>query len=341
MTLRRCALVLLAGLPLLAVEGAAWLERRTIGERLAALALSDEPACEATTAIALPAGGGPLLASWQTVSGCGAGAATGTGAGIKWIGRNVTGGLVHVECQGNYVKMPYGYNYIATTRVSADVGRRWNLAVSAPFLYKYMNNPFDLPDERVDVSNQGLGDLTLLGGLRFGQIEDWQATLAVGLPTGIHDAQFRKTQYLPQDRQLGLGRPTASLILDHTRDHDWGLTVLGGSLNWRGGTNDLGSYRAPSASAYAYTGYLLGPLVPAAGLSVTGFAGRDLDRATRQGTPIVSVAANLSLEWSTDWVAILLGASFPYDHVGGGGEFNDADGWGPWIVGLGVAAAPF
>src|SRR5260221_11957427 len=47
---------------------------------------------------------GSLLASWETVGGCGAGASTGTGAGVKWIGRNVTGGLFHVELQSNYVQ---------------------------------------------------------------------------------------------------------------------------------------------------------------------------------------------------------------------------------------------
>src|SRR6202008_418693 len=59
----------------------------------------------------------PELASWQTVGGCGAGASSGTGAGVKWVGRNVSGGLFHVECQANYVKTTYGYNYVGTTLV--------------------------------------------------------------------------------------------------------------------------------------------------------------------------------------------------------------------------------
>src|SRR5688572_25136530 len=33
---------------------------------------------------------GPALASWQTIGGCGAGSATGAGAGVKWVGRGVT-----------------------------------------------------------------------------------------------------------------------------------------------------------------------------------------------------------------------------------------------------------
>src|SRR5262245_26924323 len=38
------------------------------------------------------------LAVWESIAGCGAGSSTGIG-GIKWIGRNVSGGLVNVQCQ--------------------------------------------------------------------------------------------------------------------------------------------------------------------------------------------------------------------------------------------------
>jgi hypothetical protein len=200
-----------------------------------------------------------------------------------------------------------------------------------------MNDPYGLD---IDVSNEGLGDVNVLLAHRFGAIASWTATVSAGAPTGVHDARFR-TQFLPQERQLGHGRPTASLMLDHARDTDWGLTVLGGTVNWRGGRNDLLSYRAPSASLYGYAGYLLGPLTPAAGLSVTGFPGHDRDAGGEQGTPLVSVAGNVSLEWATDWVAILLGASLPYDYVGRVGNVRGDDGLGAWVVALGVAVAPF
>src|SRR2546430_1184312 len=38
-----------------------------------------------------------LLASWQSVGGCGAGAASGGGVGVKWIGHSVSGGLFNVQ----------------------------------------------------------------------------------------------------------------------------------------------------------------------------------------------------------------------------------------------------
>jgi hypothetical protein len=280
---------------------------------------------------------GPLLASWETVGGCGAGASTGTGAGVKWIGRNVTGGLFHVELQSNYVQTSYGYNYVATALVSRDVNAKWNFGVGVPYLYKYMRNPYD---DGNDIANGGPGDVSLLVTRRLGAINDWSTTLSLGLPTGTHDAQYGPV-VLPQDRQLGFGKPTASLIVDHTIDHDWGPTVLGGTANWRGGRNDQQSYRAPSANVYGYAGYLVGPFVPALGLSVNGAAGHDENALVRQTTPLLSVAANASIEWSTDTVAVLVGGTLPYGFTNAVG--GAASGWsfGPWIIALGVAFAPF
>jgi len=146
---------------------------------------------------------------------------------------------------------------------------------------------------------------------------------------------------LPQDRQLGLGRPTAALILDHTGDHDWGVSVLGATASFRGGENRVGSYRAPAASLYGHLGYLLGPVVPAIGVSVTGFAGRDRDRGLDQASPLASAAASASLEWSNDWLAVLIGASLPYDYTGGEGRFGPAHGPGAWLIALGASLAPF
>ncbi|HEY0706173.1 MAG TPA: hypothetical protein VGG33_05215 [Polyangia bacterium] len=314
-------------------------DERKVARRLAAVAatrMTAPIACVTAESASLPSSE-PALASWQTIGGCGAGASSGSGAGVKWVGRNVTGGLFHIECQGNYVKLPYGYNYVATTQISREIGGDYSLGVSIPYLYKYMNDPYGL---NVDILNRGLGDVNVMLGHRFGAIKDWTAMLTIGAPTGAHDAQFR-TLTLPQERQLGLGKPTAALLIDHTMDHLWGASVVGGNVNWRGGENDLGSYRAPSAGVWGYTSYLIGPFAPAVGVTLTGFAGRDRNQTSVQGTPLLSAAANASLEWSTDWIAILLGASLPYDYVGDNDAFKGADGWGAWVVGLGVAVAPF
>jgi hypothetical protein len=125
----------------------------------------------------------------------------------------------------------------------------------------------------------------------------------------------------------------------------WGLIVLGGSAAWRGGENRIHNYRAPSGTLYGYAGYFLGPLVPAFGLSVTGFTGHDRNQDQIQTTSLFSMAANLSIEWSTSWIALLVAASFPYgyDGIGQGDDGKPRSQWRffPWTVSFGVAASPF
>jgi hypothetical protein len=134
-------------------------------------------------------------------------------------------------------------------------------------------------------------------------------------------------------------------MVDHTFDRLWGNIVVGGIASYRGGSNQYHSYRAPSATGYGYATYMLGPFAPALGLQATGFAGHDEDRGSQQASPLFNVAANASLEWATDWVALLVGASLPYQYDA---TTKDADGktrspwgFGPWIVAVGAAFAVF
>jgi hypothetical protein len=220
---------------------------------------------------------GPLLASWETIGGCGAGG-TGGSVGVKWIGHNTTGGLFHSTLMLNYLAFNNGYNLIALAQLDRDIdqGQKWNVGVIVPVLYKYYSNYLQVRPP-VSISNSGL-------------------------------------------------------MIDHTIDESWGLIVLGGLGAYRGGRNDLGSYRAPTGTLYSYAGYFLGPLVPALGVSVTGFTGKDQDRGIDQDLPLVLIAGNASIEWSTDWIAILAGVSFSFS--------TDAQ-LQPWLVALGVSVSPF
>jgi hypothetical protein len=78
---------------------------------------------------------------------------------------------------------------------------------------------------------------------------------------------------------------------------------------------------------------------------VTGFTGHDRDQGTDQNSALFNVSANLSLEWATDWVAVLAGASLPYQYDGqktnNDGRPRNPWSFGAWIVALGVAFAPF
>lgn len=292
----------------------------------------------------------PLLASWQTIGGCGAGAGSGTGAGIKWIGRNVTGGLFNVQEQLSYTKLgTTSYperDYVANTLISTDIGQKWIGALNVPFVYKYLTDPLHLSPNAVDYSNGGLGDVSLQLTRRLGSINATTLTAIAGLPTGKHDASYTKGGLpINQTAQLGFGKYTGTLVLDHTIDRVWGLMVVGGMAGWRGGKNEFDSYRAPTASVYSYAGYFWGPLVPAFGMTLSGFKGHDIDQNAAQNTPLVALSANFSVEWSSSWMAVLLAGSLPYkwDGVDKDESGNPRSPWGfmPWTLVLGLSTSPF
>lgn len=281
---------------------------------------------------------GPLLASWQTVGGCGAGGSTGTGAGVKWIGRSTTGGLFQTIVQGNYVHFSDGYNFILSTQMTRDFTDKWNLGISIPYIYKYYSNLFQV----ADVSNAGLGDISLLATRRLGPTNATSLTGILGVPTGSYTAEYMNSQLTP-DKQLGFGRFTGTLILDHVIDEDWGLVVLGGAAAYRGGTNSLHNYRAPNASVYGYTGYFWGPLVPVLGLNLTGFSKED-SRGSFGDTlnaPVAIAALNASVEWSNPYVALLAGLSVPFALRGETWGASGGFALQPWILALGLSVSPF
>jgi hypothetical protein len=294
---------------------------------------------------------GGLVASWQTVGGCGAGSGGGSSIGLKWIGRNVHGGLFNVQEQVTYTKIGQPnypeHNFFANTLITRDLGEKWNVGVNLPIIYKYLVDPMHLGQPGVapvDYSNSGLGDITLLCTRKLGRINALALTGVVGLPTGTYDAKIGTT-LLNQSQQIGFGRPSASLTLDQSLDEVWGLWVVGGTASYRGGTNKVHNYRSPSATAYGYVGYFLGPLVPALGLSITGFKNHDQDQDTPMRTPLYSFAANLSIEYSVDWIALLVAASIPYGYDGyktdDGGNPRSPWGFLPWTAAIGIASSPF
>jgi hypothetical protein len=287
-----------------------------------------------------------LLSSWQTVGGCGAGASTGSSTGIKWIGRGVSGGLFSLQCQTTYTRLePYPgraeHHAVSNTTLLVSLTNRLSFGANLPVIYKFMNDPFETG---TDLSNSGIGDVSVMAIGKLGPIGATAVTATVGLPTGQFDGTY-KMKILNQSQQRGFGKPTASLMLDHTLDELWGVTVLGAMASWRGGANEVDNYRAPLGSVFGYVGYMLGAFTPAAGLSLSGLTGHDRDQTVTQRTGLYIAAANVSLEWATDSAAFLLGASLPYQYDG---IYEDTEGrprspwgWGPWVLGLGIALSPF
>jgi hypothetical protein len=285
---------------------------------------------------------GPLLASWEAIGGCGAGGTGGAGVGVKWIGRSTTGGLFQTLTQSNYIQLNNAYNFILSEQITRDLGQKWSVGVFVPMVYKRYNDYLGLP---VDISNSGLGDVNLLVTRRFGRINSTSVTAALGFPTGVHDARY-KGDLLTQEKQLGIGKFTGSLMLDHTLDQSWGVIVLGALGAYRGGENELGNYRAPSGSVYTYAGYFLGPFVPSLGLAFTGYLKPDRDRGIEQDVPLTLLAGNVALEWSTDWIAILAGVSVPYAFTGSSSDTEavvktKVTGLQPWMAAIGVSLSPF
>jgi hypothetical protein len=277
---------------------------------------------------------GPLLASWETVGGCGAGSSVGIG-GIKWIGRNVSGGLFGVQVQANYTAgynsqrhLDTGYGYTVLNQFSTDLGEKWRVGVIVPYVYKYVRNPVGLG---FDAVNRGLGDINALISRRFGAINDTTVTLSIGFPTGKYDAGLDGSNPFTQDKQLGVGKVSGAALVDHIIDNIWGPAVLGGVMSYPGGENAIQNYRSPNATVYAFAGYLLGPFVPAAGLSATRYWDHDRDRGVPSSRPLTLGAVNTSIEWSNAYVALLAGFSQPFNQ----------DGREPWTAGLGLSFAPF
>ena len=289
---------------------------------------------------------GALLSSWETIGGCGAGG-SGASSSIKWIGRNVHGGLFNVVQTVSFLHLynnpggtdfRSGYNFTSSTQIGKDISEKISAGVVIPMIYKYYGDVLHAEGlTPYDVSNGGLGDISLLGILKLGEINDTILTLSATLPTGEHRGEIKSVNaYLTQEKQLGFGRPGGSLTLDHVFDQIWGLIVVGGSAGYRGGRNDLGNYRAPTASLYAHTGYYMGQFVPSAGLTASGFLKHDQDQNIDQNTPLGTLAPSAAIEWSSDYVALLLGGTLPF-----GTSFNGKYGMLPWTVSLGLSVSPF
>jgi hypothetical protein len=309
---------------------------------------------------------GPLLASWETIGGCGAGGATGTG--VKWIGHNTTGGLFQAMVMNNLVFIPMslkpgqgagGYNEIVNIQLGKDFifdpwNGSWNFSLSVPYLYKHYNDFLG----NGPISNGGLGDVNVFLSRKLGTDNSTTVTVIGGMPTGTYTAQFKGTPLTP-DEQLGFGRLTGTLQIEHTFDQDWGLLLVGGTAGYRGGkqtdkflwiadvTNSQHNYRAPSAAIYGYAGYFLGPLVPALGLNLTGFTQQDTrgDFGETLDAPVATGALHASIEWSNTYLAILAGVYVPIALRGTDWHTSPtANGdryLQPWTAAVGISTSPF
>jgi hypothetical protein len=306
------------------------LERHRLNGRLDAV--SARPAA-GLPALPLPAAAPAGLASWTTIAGCGAGggSASGPGGGIKWIGRNVTGGTVDAQLLSTQTYAQGNQFTSVSTRLAFGFAQRFALALNVPIVLK--SGEVAVLGLTRDAQIAGFGDVSVEGSYRFGAIGAHQLLLTLTAPTGSADA-VRQGVVLPQHLQLGAGVPGVTMQYEQTRDQVWGLVLFGGTASYNGWENDIGDFRAPSATAYAYAGYLLDRWVPSAGLTVFGKPVHDRERgADRPGDrdPLVMLVPSIGMEWSNAWIAVLPAATLGLSYNG----FESVS------IGVGVSSSVF
>jgi hypothetical protein len=292
------------------------------------------------------------LSSWGNIGGCGvSGAATSSG-GVKWVGRGVTGGLVDVQCILSQSAFPGGAQQSTfSTRLGTGIGYKWMVAATVPFRYN-VEEVFEGDISKGDAHLPGFGDISLELTRKLGITNAHTATLSLSIPVGAHDA-VRKGVVLPQRMQLGSGVMSVSGVYEYTRDFDWGPMIFGGNVfysGWENSIKERGSdFRGSGASGYVYAGYMLGPFVPSVGLNLTAKITGDRENAfPLQHQPMVMASPTVAVEWSTDWLALLLSFSMQLSLFEGSDPlFGGAGNWAPvfeleaWTVGLGVQTSIF
>ena len=275
------------------------------------------------------------LASWGSIGGCGAGggSSSGPGGGIKWVGRNVTGGLLDVQCLPSET-WSHGNSFSTfLTRFGVSPTQRWGLALYAPVLYKVGDVTVPLTGQTKTARIAGFGDFNFELSRKLGRTGAHLLSLIASAPLGAHDA-VRQGIVLPQYLQLGSGVVGATAQYQYTRDRDWGLMLMGGTLNYGGWENSIGDWRAPSATASTHVGYIVGPLVPSAGLTLFGKPVHDRERGANRlasNDPLFMMVPTLGLEWSSDWVAFFLAGTLGLS----------AHGLESTTLGLGVSSSLF
>jgi hypothetical protein len=254
------------------------------------------------------------LASWGNVGGCGVGggAASSTAGGAKWIGRNVTGGRVDLQCMGSETFLPSaGYFTAVNMRFATRVVPKWTFGLNVPILYK--RRDVDVLGQQKTATLPGFGDLGVEVSRKLGITGADLVTLMLSAPTGAYDAQ-RQGIVLPQQVQLGSGVLGATGLYEHTFDRDWGLIVVGGSFTYSGWTNGIGDYRSPSVAGYGYFGFTLGPFVPSVGATLVGKFQHDRERGRDLDDAFFLTVLHGGVEWSSDYVALLLAVTAPFSY---------------------------
>lgn len=277
--------------------------------------------------------GATCLASWGNIGGCGAGGG-GSGAatgGVKWVGRGVTGGAVDLQLTGGETFLKGGYYTSMGLRLGTALDHKWLMGVNLPFMVNVQEVEIAALGEKRTATLPAFGDVSVELTRKLGMDNASTLTFNLGIPTGDHDV-VREGVVLPQQMQPGAGVFTGGVTFEHTFDQEWGLIVLGGSVNYGGRENSItdgrcpgstrGDRRGSGASAWIYGGYIAGPFLPSAGVTLSSKFGHNQETRCDPAQSRADVlelddtlylaSLQLATEWSSDYVALLLAVSAPF-----------------------------
>ncbi|HUI90962.1 MAG TPA: hypothetical protein VLX68_01835 [Chitinivibrionales bacterium] len=172
-----------------------------------------------------------MATPWACVGGCGAGGSGGAGgATAKWIGTNVTGGLLDVQEMYSSTATKKSMTNSLETRLSFHPTYTSILALTVPVLAKDGSmQPTTAADERTGVINNGMGDIRIDFQNAFGVSGEFSYDFTLSIPTGDYAMTVgtdKSPQYLPTNLQLGMGVYSLTLDLGYTVDIDKALLLV-------------------------------------------------------------------------------------------------------------------
>jgi hypothetical protein len=233
---------------------------------------------------------------WDCVGGCGAGGSGGAGgATAKWIGRELTGGLLDIQGMYSSTETKISDSRAVELRFSIKPTYTGVLALTVPFSAKTGSlQTSTVDDPTTGLINNGMGDLRLDYIGAFGASGDLSYDFTLSVPTGSYTATTggdKDQKYLPTNLQLGSGVYSLTLDMGKTIDMDKSMVLLDlvysypFNINFYGkdqyynftpqqkdlmtgseknrfyyyfkpyGESDLGGYTPPNIMASAFYGY--------------------------------------------------------------------------------------
>ena len=183
----------------------------------------------------------PAATPWHCIGGCGLGGSGGAGgsaSGIRWSGNEVKGYLVSYELLSTYSLGNIGTGPYKTSIVASRLKFHptWNTecAILLPLGVKKANIRYQENLSSSDISNGGIGDLSVDFNQTFGSTGHSSISASLTFPTGDYDAgsDDQRSKIYPTPQQMGRGIFSFSIGGSHRFDIENGMITLDGRLHY-------------------------------------------------------------------------------------------------------------